>query len=358
MENKGLLFIPDISGFTRFINETEIDHSRLIIQELLELLINTNTTGLEISEIEGDAILFYKFGDAPKLEDVYKQVQDMFCAFHRQLNAYEYRRFCQCKACNAAINLTLKVVTHYGEFTGYNVKNFQKLLGKDVIVAHQLLKNDIDQHEYWLVTDNLLKEEPPQLAGWMEWNSSAKQTDNGAIAFRYTQLSPLKSDVQPEPFPVMQLAKKKKVLSLTGEYDVAIIPLFHATGNFSYRSSWQEGVLEVEEFSHLLPRLGMRSRCVFENGETIIYASSYSFSTDHIEFSDTDEETDYTTYYTLDTSGPGRTKLAVDIYIPNKIFAETIFKLKKKKSLEKRWQQSLKNLTHFVKEIQLPEEVG
>lgn len=250
------------------------------------------------------------------------------------------------------------MVTHYGEFTGYSVKNFQKLLGKDVIVAHQLLKNDIDQHEYWLVTDNLLKEEPPRLTGWMEWNSSAKQTDNGSIAFRYTQLSPLKSEVQPEPFPVMQLAKKKKVLSLTGDYDVAIIPLFHATGNFSYRSNWQEGVLEVEEFTHLLPRLGMRSRCIFENGETIIYASSYSFSTDHIEFSDTDEETDYTTYYTLDTIEPGRTKLTVDIYIPNKIFAETIFKLRKKNSFEKRWQQSLKNLTHFVKEIQLPEEVG
>ena len=61
METKGLLFIPDISGFTRFVNETEIEHSRLIIQELLETLINTNEIGLEISEIEGDAILFYKF---------------------------------------------------------------------------------------------------------------------------------------------------------------------------------------------------------------------------------------------------------------------------------------------------------
>jgi len=69
MENKGLLFIPDISGFTRFINETEIDHSRLIIQELLELLINANDVGLEISEIEGDAILFYKFGETPQLEN-------------------------------------------------------------------------------------------------------------------------------------------------------------------------------------------------------------------------------------------------------------------------------------------------
>jgi len=85
MENKGLLFIPDISGFTRFVTETEIDHSRLIIQELLELLINANHIGLEISEIEGDAILFYKFGDPPDLKVLYKQVEEMFCNFHSSL---------------------------------------------------------------------------------------------------------------------------------------------------------------------------------------------------------------------------------------------------------------------------------
>ena len=161
MENKGLLFIPDISGFTRFVNETEIDHSRFIIQELLEILINANQIGLEISEIEGDAILFYKFGDAPQLDELYKQVEKMFCEFHRSLIAYEHRRFCQCKACISAIDLTLKVITHYGEFTGYNVKNFNKLIGKDIIVAHQLLKNDIEQHEYWLVTKNLVQDSKP-----------------------------------------------------------------------------------------------------------------------------------------------------------------------------------------------------
>ncbi len=143
MENKGLLFIPDISGFSRFVAETEIDHSRLIIQELLEILINANNMGLEISEIEGDAILFYKFGDPPGMTEIYHQVEKMFVEFHRSIIAYEQRRYCQCKACISAINLTLKVITHYGEFTGYNVKNFSKLIGKDIIVAHQLLKNDI-----------------------------------------------------------------------------------------------------------------------------------------------------------------------------------------------------------------------
>ena len=137
MENKGLLFIPDISGFTQFVNDTDIDHSRLIIQELLELLINANDMGLEVSEIEGDAILFYKFGDPPSLEAVYNQVEKMFCAFHRHLGVYDSYRFCQCRACAAAVHLTLKVITHYGEFTSYSVKNFNKLIGKDIIVAHQ-----------------------------------------------------------------------------------------------------------------------------------------------------------------------------------------------------------------------------
>src|SRR5256885_16887022 len=99
MENRGLIFIPDISGFTRFVNEMEIDHSRLIIQELLEILINANQMGLEISEVEGDAILFYKFGEMPDVKQLYKQVEKMFCEFHSNLLSYDYRRFCQCKPC-------------------------------------------------------------------------------------------------------------------------------------------------------------------------------------------------------------------------------------------------------------------
>jgi hypothetical protein len=31
MQNRGLLFIPDISGFTHFVNSTEIEHSKLMI---------------------------------------------------------------------------------------------------------------------------------------------------------------------------------------------------------------------------------------------------------------------------------------------------------------------------------------
>jgi hypothetical protein len=355
MENKGLIFIPDISGFTRFINETEIGHSRLIVQELLEVLINANQIGLEVSEIEGDAILFYKFGEPPVLDELYKQVERMFCAFHRNLIAYEHRRYCQCKACVSAVNLSLKVITHYGEFTSYQVQKFSKLIGKDLIVAHQLLKNDIDQHEYWLVTKSLLHDKPPAgFAQWMKWDSSAKQTESGEVPFHYTQLGELKQDLSPEPSPQLELSEKVKVISVSKEYETDIITLFHATGDFNYRSRWQEGVKKVEEVNHFLPRVGMQCRCLLEDGQVITYASSYFYQPDQIEFSETDEKKSYSTYYKLEKTGEKQTRLTLDFYLKKELFSQLWFGWRKKKKMEANFHQSLLNLVELVKEIKLP----
>jgi hypothetical protein len=356
VENRGLIFIPDISGFTRFVSQTEIEHSRLIIQELLEILINANHMGLEVSEIEGDAILFYRFGAAPSLEQVYKQVEKMFCDFHRHLMAYDHHRYCYCKACNATIDLTLKVVTHYGEFTGYNVRNFNKLIGKDVIVAHQLLKNDIEQHEYWLVTATVAgPEKPPAgFAEWMQWKSSTKQTESGEIPFHYTQLGQLRNEVSPEPFPQLELASKTKVMSFSREYETDIRTLVHATGDFNYRSRWQEGVRTVEKVGHFLPRVGMKCRCVMDDGEVIIYSSSYSFSPEKIAFSETDEKKKSSTYFTLEKTGQKKTMLTIDFCLKKNLASQAWFALTRKRKMQASYRKSLLNLEELVKEITLP----
>lgn len=360
MENRGLLFIPDISGFSRFISETEIGHSRLIIQELLEILINANDIGLEISEIEGDAILFYKFGSPPELEQLYRQVEKMFCAFHSTLLAYEQHRYCQCKACSSANTLSLKVITHYGEFTGYNIKNFHKLIGKDLIVAHQLLKNDIPQHEYWLITGNLSGGPQPEgFAQWMHWNSSVKQTEAGAVPFHYTQLSHLRKELSPDhSFHSLVLEKKVKVFSLEKIVDTDIITLFHATGDFQYRNRWQEGVRKVEVVDHFLPRVGMKCRCIHDHGETIIYSSSYVFRPDKIEFSETDEGKNNATYYTLQRLAPKKTKLTLDFYLRKNFGDELLFNLLKKKKLKSSFHRSLENLAGMAKELKIASAVS
>jgi hypothetical protein len=354
MENKGLLFIPDISGFTRFVSETEIAHSKLIIQELLELLINANQLNLEVSEVEGDAILFYRFGKSPDLKEVYKQVELMFCEFHKHLGAYDITRFCQCKACLSAVNLTLKIITHYGEFTDYNVRNFNKLIGKDVIVAHQLLKNEIAQHEYWLVTPGLFNgNAPTAFTGWMQWSDSIKHTEGGDIRFHYTPLSQLRNQL-PAAKPSGEVVKDKaKTLSITHEFDTHIIQLFHAAGDFKYRSRWMDGVKKVEEVAHFLPRVGMKCRCIMEDGETTLLMNSYSFRPDRIEFSETDEKKGSMYYYTLEKKDVNTTQLTIDFYLQKNIIGQWLFAAGRKKKMEARLQQSMHNLESLVTQMRV-----
>jgi len=355
MEKRGLIFIPDISGFTRFVNQTEIEHSRFIIQELLEILVNSNQIGLEISEIEGDAILFYKYGEAPELKDIYEQVEKMFCEFHRHLIAYERRRLCQCVACKSANELSLKVITHYGEFTGYNVKNFSKLIGKDIILAHQLLKNDIDQHEYWLVTDGLMQNESREnLPDWVNWNSSAKQTDNGMVGFRYIQLGPLKDTLPPDEPPQLDIKNKAKAFSISKEMEGEINTVFYTAIDFSSRHRWQVGVKRIDEVSHHLAQLGTKHRCVLEKGQVIMYTSNFSYSPDRIVYSETEQKKKHEGFFIFEKTGNNRTRVTIEMYLKKNLFIQTIFNLTMKKKFEAMFRQSLENLAVIAKDAKLP----
>jgi len=357
MDTRGLLFIPDISGFTKYVTETEISHSRNLIQELLEVLIDANQIGLEVSEIEGDAVLFFRYGERPDPLQLNEQVERMFRAFHERLKAYDVARFCQCRACVSASELTLKIITHYGEFTSYNVKQFNKLIGRDVIVAHQLLKNDIDHHEYWLVTAALLPE-PPQagLPRPTDWNPGVKHTESGDVAYHYTSLGDLKRNLPPAPAPDLGIARSTRVLAASREYEAHLITMLHAVGNFTYRSRWQDGVRSVEEVGHYLPRIGTRCRRVMDNGEVVVYASSYSFRPDRVVFSETDESRTATSFFTLEQIEPYRTRLTVELHIRKGAFRELLFKLRQSNAQAASLQKSLANLESVVKEINVPVE--
>ncbi len=86
-----LLFMPDISGFTEFLNNLEITHAQSIIQELLEIIIDSNQIGLEVSEIEGDAIFFYRIGKPPRFDELLQQIQTIFTRFHHHLELYNHQ---------------------------------------------------------------------------------------------------------------------------------------------------------------------------------------------------------------------------------------------------------------------------
>jgi hypothetical protein len=158
----------------------------------------------------------------------------------------------------------------------------------------------------------------------------------------------------PEPFPQPGLPSKTKVMSFSREYQTDIITLFHATGDFNHRSRWQEGVKYVEEVGHYLPRVGMKCRCVMDDGQTVVYSSSYSFSRERIEFSETDEKKMSSTYFTLVKTGDTSARLTIDVYVRKNPIRQVLYALTKKKEVEAMYSKSLFNLEALVKEMDLP----
>ncbi|MDI1305073.1 MAG: DUF2652 domain-containing protein [bacterium] len=148
--NKGIIFMPDISGFTRFVKETDMIVGQKVISKLLSSIINSNDLGFKIAEIEGDAILFYYFGKPFAVKKILNQFDKMLQAFE-QVVKDTTKDFPQAKM------LSLKLVVHYGELFRYDLMGFHKLYGSTVIEAHRLLKNDITQPCYVLLTDAYVK---------------------------------------------------------------------------------------------------------------------------------------------------------------------------------------------------------
>jgi hypothetical protein len=349
MDNQGLLFIPDISGYTRFINNTEVEHSRYIIQELLEVLVNSNNIGLKISEIEGDAILFYSFEKIPSLEMIYRQVETMFCNFHKYLNRYDDRRICPCAACVGAKDLTLKVITHYGEFSTYTVREFSKLIGKDVIKAHQLLKNDIPLHEYWLITDNIFQEHEGResLPAWLEWKQGKKTDDANEIGFYYSMLTPLKENLPPDENDFGIKGSSVKLISAQKEFNKDIDTMFFTVADFALRPKWIEGVKAVENVTTKIPQVGTVHSCIVGKNANVLITSGFKKDEKSITIEETDRKRMGTGQFILETKGENKTLMTFNFFLRKNPLMLGVFNLFMKKKLEKSFKRSLDNLENY-----------
>lgn len=155
MNNLTTIFFPDINGFTEFVNQTEIEHGQNIIASLLEKIIESIYLDFVVSEIEGDAVLFYRAGNKLNSTEILKLCFDIYNKFHQKLKELDNLTNCECGACSSIIKLKLKFIIHCGKVSSIKIYNFEKLYGLDVIIAHRLLKNNIPSKEYILITNSL-----------------------------------------------------------------------------------------------------------------------------------------------------------------------------------------------------------
>ena len=141
MQKPTLLIIVDISGFTRFVAESNPEEGIARAKEMLEVILHSNDLGLELCEIEGDAVFFYLKKSFPSYTRLLNQIKLTFSAFQGYLSLHGLNE-----------KLGIKFFVHAGNCQELTIGGKTKLFGIDVIKIHRLLKGLVNEKNYLLLT--------------------------------------------------------------------------------------------------------------------------------------------------------------------------------------------------------------
>lgn len=165
---KMVLCIADISGYTEFIkhHKAEITYTESLVQRLLVTIMNSKIAPFVVNKLEGDALLMYcdsiNFDDPKAVKSLIDKSELVHQAFEKEKDYVCHSGICRCNPCEALPKLKVKVLFTIGDISILKMGNFTELSGVDVILLHHFLKNDLQSHEYTLLTEplyNLVKGE-------------------------------------------------------------------------------------------------------------------------------------------------------------------------------------------------------
>ena len=166
--SEGYLLLADISGYTKFLTGTELEHAQAIIHELTMLVRESLVPPMQFVKVEGDAV--FCFADGAVFRDgerFIELIEVCYFDFSNLLLNMTRNTTCRCSACAAIGSLDLKFVCHYGSFVIDTEASGVDLAGADVILVHRLLKNTVTESTgvkaYALLTDACLQHLPQTL---------------------------------------------------------------------------------------------------------------------------------------------------------------------------------------------------
>ena len=343
MAGETLFFIPDISGFTRFVNETEIEHSQHIIRELLEALVDANAIGLEVSEFEGDAVLFYRPGAPPPLTELVEQARRMFVGFHTQLKRFQYGHVCQCGACAGTHHLGLKFVAHAGACGSMPVKDRVKLIGRDVIVAHRLLKNSVPEREYLLLSQRTLDRLADADAAAFTDGADAYD-ELGEIAYRYLPMAAYLAEVRFEPPPPVTLDRPQRLLQVARRIAAPAEQIYGLLIDLPARARWVEGVKAIEFRDDTPNHVGKVHRCVRDGDDPEVVTGGVHADERTMEFTETDTRRRGALRYLLTRRPDGATDVMLEFFVGGNALTRLLARLTLARKLQNGFEKSLANL--------------
>ena len=152
--------IADISGYTGYLADVELDHAQDILADLIGAVVTSLRPNFRLAKLEGDAAFTFAMLERVDGSILLDTVERCYFGFRRRRRDVRQATSCECNACLQIPDLDLKFVVHHGSAIHQTIAGRRELLGSDVIVAHRLLKNDVVERlgmgAYALISQNCI----------------------------------------------------------------------------------------------------------------------------------------------------------------------------------------------------------
>lgn len=137
------MLLADITGYTAYLQATELEHADDVLADLLETLVGTLAPIFTLSKLEGDAAFSYAPDGRVSPSLILDTVEAGYFAFRRRLRDIDHATSCECNACLLIPALDLKYFVHHGAFVARRIAGSEELTGSDVVLVHRLMKSQV-----------------------------------------------------------------------------------------------------------------------------------------------------------------------------------------------------------------------
>ena len=267
---EGCLLLADITGYTVYLQSTELEHAQDVLADLLETIIAWIEPPFEVSKLEGDAVFAHMPAadlDSPMLFDT---VEATYFAFRRRLRDVVHATTCDCNACVLIPSLDLKFFVHSGSYVVRRIARTEELTGADVVLVHRLLKGSardvVGKDAYLVLTRSALKaiDGDPGALGL------AKHIEHFDVGDTDVFIENLQDRWEAEESRTHSVVSPETALgSMGGNLPATPHEVWSWFTDPRRRLEWQEGLTGVEEFVDSRRGSGTVSHCAHGGSVTV-----------------------------------------------------------------------------------------
>jgi uncharacterized protein YndB with AHSA1/START domain len=217
-----------------------------------------------------------------------------------------------------------------------------------VITVHRLLKNNIAQDEYILLSGTIGEEafKTPNPDAWLRWNKGSISYDIGDVHYAYASLQPVYAEIPEPELSEVKRYRSESPMVYTIDIQAPMELVYEALIDLNQRVEWMAGLkaVKIKEASlNRLNRICTSFECAMEHEKCTWQTSKAEFGERSLQFSETLLEHPMTFNYMVEDM-KGTIKLTLECHHSFRLPMKWAFDWFMKKKFKADTQKSLNQL--------------